>query len=58
MPRTKGSKNRPKTTTDYATPITEKKSEITTLSTEIASIQKVIEEQMSRDAKSEKSVSR
>lgn len=31
MPRTKGSKNRPKTNTDYATQITEKQSEITTL---------------------------
>lgn len=50
MPRTKGSKNRPKTTTnsvsktDYASQITEKQSEITTLTTEITSIQKQIEE--------------
>ncbi len=47
MPRTKGSKNRPKinTTKDYATPIAEKQEQITTLTTEIASIQKAIEEQ-------------
>ena len=31
MPRTKGSKNRPKTNTDYASQIAEKQSEITTL---------------------------
>ena len=31
MPRTKGSKNRPKTNNDYATQIAEKQSEITTL---------------------------
>jgi len=31
MPRTKGSKNRPKTNTDYASKIAEKQSEITTL---------------------------
>lgn len=47
MPRTKDSKNRPKinTTKDYATPIAEKQEQITTLTTEIASIQKAIEEQ-------------
>lgn len=45
MPRTKGSKNRPKTQNDYATQITEKESEITALNSEIASIQKAIEEQ-------------
>ena len=47
MPRTKGSKNRPKinTTKDYATPIAEKQEQITTATTEIASIQKAIEEQ-------------
>ena len=47
MPRTKGSKNRPKTNTtkDYATPIAEKQEQITTLTTESVSIQKVIEEQ-------------
>ena len=45
MPRTKGSKNRPKTNTDYATQIAEKQEQITTLTTEIASIQKQIEDQ-------------
>ena len=50
MPRTKGSKNRPKinTTKDYATPIAEKQEQITTLTTEIASIQKAIVEQKNR----------
>ena len=39
MPRTKGSKNRPKTThTDYATQIAEKQETIASLNTEIASI--------------------
>ena len=40
MPRTKGSKNRPKTniTKDYATQITEKQETIASLNTEIASI--------------------
>ena len=47
MPRTKGSKNRPKTniTKDYVSQIAEKQEQITTLTTEIASIQKAIEEQ-------------
>ena len=46
MPRTKGSKNRPQTThTDYASQITEKQEAIASLNTEIASIQKAIEEQ-------------
>ena len=47
MPRIKGSKNRPKinTTKDYASPIAEKQEQITTLTTEIASMQKAIEEQ-------------
>ena len=47
MPRTKGSKNRPKTniTNDYASQITEKQEIIASLNTEIASIQKAIEEQ-------------
>ena len=47
MPRTKGSKNRPKTniTKDYASQITEKQETIASLNTEIVSIQKVIEEQ-------------
>ena len=40
MPRTKGSKNRPKTniTKDYATQIAEKQETIASLNTEIASI--------------------
>ena len=47
MPRTKGNKNRPKTniTKDYASKIVEKKEAIASLNTEIASIQKAIEEQ-------------
>ena len=47
MPRTKGSKNRPKTniTKDYASQIAEKQENIASLNTEIASIQKAIEEQ-------------
>ena len=47
MPRTKGSKNRPKinTTNDYASQIAEKQETIVSLNTEIASIQKAIEEQ-------------
>ena len=47
MPRTKGSKNRPKTniTKDYASQIVEKQETIASLNTEIASIQKAIEEQ-------------
>ena len=50
MPRTKGSKNRPKTTNnsvskaDYTTQITEKQSEITTLNSEIEVTLKAIEE--------------
>ena len=47
MPRTKGSKNRPKTniTKGYATQIAEKQETIASLNTEIASIQEAIEEQ-------------
>ena len=47
MPRTKGSKNRPKTNTtkDYVSQIAEKQESIASLNTEIASIQKAIEEQ-------------
>ena len=47
MPRTKGNKNRPKTniTKDYASRIVEKEEAIASLNTEIASIQKAIEEQ-------------
>lgn len=47
MPRTKGSKDRPKTniTKDYASKIAKKQKQITTLTIEIASIQKAIEEQ-------------
>lgn len=41
MPRTKGSKNRPKS--DIASQITEKQTQITTLTTEIEAIQKDIE---------------
>ena len=37
-PRTKGSKNRPKTNNDYASQITEKQESITSLTAEIASI--------------------
>ena len=49
MPRTKGSKNRPKTNTtrDYASQITERQEIIASLNIEIASIQKAIEEQKS-----------
>lgn len=47
MPRTKGSKNRPKTniTKDYVSQIAEEQETIASLNTEIASIQKAIEEQ-------------
>ena len=46
MPRTKGSENKPKTViADFATQIAEKQSAKEALSTEIASIQKSIEEQ-------------
>lgn len=38
MPRTKGSKNRPKPNTNYSTQITEKQETIASLNTEIASI--------------------
>ena len=38
MPRTKGSKNRPKTNNDYASQIVEKQEIIVSLNTEIASI--------------------
>ena len=38
MPRTKGSKNRPKTNTDYATQIAKKQEAITSLNTEITTI--------------------
>lgn len=44
MPRTKGSKNRPKQTNDYASQIAEKKEQVAALSTEIETIQKAIEE--------------
>ena len=43
MARTKGSRNRPKS--DVASQITEKQETIASLNTEIASIQKAIEEQ-------------
>ena len=45
MPRTKGSKNKPKVTKDYASQIAEKQESITSLTAEITSIQKAIEEQ-------------
>lgn len=47
MPRTEGSKNRPKTNTtkDYASQIAEKQESITSLTAEITAIQKAIEEQ-------------
>ena len=47
MPRTKGNKNRPKTNIikDYTSQIVEKQETIASLNTEIASIQKAIEEQ-------------
>ncbi len=47
IPRTKGSKKRPKTNIakGYATQIAEKQETIASLNTEIASIQKAIEEQ-------------
>ena len=45
MPRTKGSKNKPKAINDYASQITEKQETIAPLNTEIVSIQKAIEEQ-------------
>ena len=38
MPRTKGSKNRPKLTNDYAAQIAEKQEALATLNTEIAAI--------------------
>lgn len=38
MPRTKGSKNRPKHTTDFASQIVEKHESITSLTSEIASV--------------------
>ena len=58
MPRTKGSKNRPKTniTKDYASQIVEKKEAIASLNTEIASIQKAIEEKKTALKKAEKEV--
>ena len=45
MPRTKGSKNKPKAINDYASQIAEKQEAVASLNTEIASIQKAIEEQ-------------
>ena len=45
MPRTKGSKNKPKAINDYTSQITEKQETIASLNTEIVSIQKAIEEQ-------------
>ena len=46
MPRTKGSKNKPKVVTiDFGSQIAEKQETIASLNTEISSIQKAIEEQ-------------
>ena len=56
MPRTKGSKNRPKTNNDYASQIAEKQEYITSLTAEIASIQKAIEEKKTALKKAEKEV--
>lgn len=58
MLRMKGSKNRPKTNTtkDYVSQIAEKQQTIASLNTEIASIQKVIEDQKNALKKDEKEV--
>ena len=56
MPRTKGSKNLPKTNTNYSTQIAEKQDTIASLNTEIVSIQKAIEEQKTALKKAEKEV--
>lgn len=60
MPRTKGSKNRPKTNTtnDYASQIAEMQETIASLNTEFASVQKAIEEQKNtlKEKKAEKEV--
>ena len=53
MPRTKGSKNKPKVIKDYATQIAEKQETIASLNTEIASIQKAIEETALKKAEKE-----
>ena len=59
MPRTKGSKNRPKTniTKDYATQIAEKQESIVSLNTEIASITANIDT-LKADLKEKKSASK
>lgn len=44
MPRTRGGKNKPKVTKDYASQLAKKQETIASLNTEIASIQKAIEE--------------
>ena len=56
MPRTKGSKNLPKTNTNYSTQIAEKQETIASLNTEIVSIQKAIEEQKTALKKAENEV--
>lgn len=58
MPRMKGSKNRPKTNTtkDYVSQIAEKQQTIASLNTEIASIQKAIEDQKNALKKAKKEV--
>lgn len=55
MPRTKGSKNRPKHTTDFASQIAEKQSVREVLSTEIASIAANIDS-LKADLKEKKAV--
>lgn len=58
MPRMKDSKNRPKTNTtkDYVSQIAEKQETIASLNTEIASIQKAIEDQKNALKKAKKEV--
>ena len=53
MPRTKGSKNKPKVANDYATQIAEKQETIASLNTEIASIQKEVASLKSKKAKAD-----
>lgn len=57
MPRTKGSKNRPKTNTNYSTQIAEKQETIASLNTEIASITANIDT-LKTDLKEKKDVSK
>lgn len=57
MPRTKGSKNRPKTNTNYSTQIAEKQETIASLNTEIDSITANIDT-LKTDLKEKKDVSK